>query len=155
MGRDFDRMAERIESLILAQRRLLGDISHEMRSPLARLRVALELARWRCGDTGGALEIIEDEAEQLDTLIGGLLTLTRLESGDGAQERKIVNLTRLVEEIAADADFEAQGGDRAVRVVASDECSVRGAADLLRSAKDRSASINSRRDEGASACYRS
>lgn len=135
MGRDFDRMAERIESLILAQRRLLGDISHELRSPLARLRVALELARRGCGgDAGGALEIIEDEAQQLDKLIGQLLTLTRFESDDHAKVREIVDLTRLVEEIAVDSDFEAQGSNRAVRLAERDKCRTLGAAELLRSA---------------------
>jgi two-component system, OmpR family, sensor histidine kinase CpxA len=135
LGRDFDRMAERIESLILAQRRLLGDISHELRSPLARLRVALELARKRCGgDVGGALEIIEDEAQQLDKLIGQLLTLTRFESGDHAKVREIVDLTLLVEEVGRDADFEAQGSNRAVRVVECDKCRTPGSTGLLRSA---------------------
>ena len=135
MGRDFDRMAERIESLILAQRRLLGDISHELRSPLARLRVALELARKRCpGYASDPLEVIEDEAQQLDKLIGQLLTLTRLESGDDAKVREIVDLTQLVEEVAADSNFEAQSGNRAVRIVSSDKCRTLGTAELLRSA---------------------
>lgn len=135
MGRDFDRMAQRIESLILAQRRLLGDISHELRSPLARLRVALELARQRCGGVaGGALEIIEDEAQQLDTLIGQLLALTRFESGDDAKVRETVELSGLVEEVAAGADFEAQGINREVRIVASDDCRALCSVELLRSA---------------------
>jgi signal transduction histidine kinase len=135
MGRDFDRMAERIESLILAQRRLLGDISHELRSPLARLRVALELARQNCGvDAGDALEIIEDEAQQLDKLIGQLLTLTRFESGDETKAREIVDLAQLVEEIAADSDFEARSNNRSVRIVSIEECRTLGAVRLLRSA---------------------
>ena len=103
MGRDFDRMAERIESLVLAQRRLLGDISHELRSPLARLRVALELARQRCAaDARDAFEIIEDETQQLDSLIGQLLTLTRFESGEDTKTSEIVDLAKLIKEIAAD-----------------------------------------------------
>lgn len=135
MGRDFDRMAERIESLVLAQRRLLGDISHELRSPLARLRVAVELARQRCHvDAGGAIEIIEDEAQQLDRLIGQLLTLTRFESGDDTKVRQIVDLAQLVEEIASDSDFEAQSSNRAVRIVSNEECRTLGAVQLLRSA---------------------
>jgi signal transduction histidine kinase len=135
MGRDFDRMAERIESLILAQRRLLGDISHELRSPLARLRVALELARQSCSvDASGALEIIEDEAQQLDKLIGQLLNLTRFESGDDTKVREIVDLAQLVEEIASDSDFEAQNNNRAVRIVSSEECRTLGVMQLLRSA---------------------
>ena len=135
MGRDFDRMAERIQSLVLAQRRLLGDISHELRSPLARLRVALELARQHCGGEAlSALVIIEEEAQQLDKLIGQLLTLTRFESDDEAKVREIVDLTRLVEEVATNSDFEAQGSNRAVRVISSDDCQTFGAVELLRSA---------------------
>ena len=135
MGRDFDRMAQRIESLILAQRRLLGDISHELRSPLARLSVALELARQRCGvDAADAFEIIEDEAQQLDTLIGQLLTLTRFESGEDTKTREIVNLAKLIEEIAADSDFEAKSKNREVQIISSEECQTLGVMQLLRSA---------------------
>ena len=67
-------MAEKIETLVNGQRRLLGDISHELRSPLARLNVALELARQRAGaDAATALQRIEREAETLNEMIGQLL----------------------------------------------------------------------------------
>jgi len=82
LSRDFDLMAERIEALMTTQRQLLRDISHELRSPLARLNVALELARQGSGpEAKGALDRIDREAEQLNDLIGQLLTLPRLESG--------------------------------------------------------------------------
>jgi signal transduction histidine kinase len=135
MGRDFDNMADRIETLMLSQRRLLHDISHELRSPLARLGVALELARQ--GDpteTAWALDRIELEAERLNEMVSQVLTLARLENG--AQEKHVVpvDLAGLVNEIAQDADFEAGSRNRAVRVVASQDCKTSGNPELLRSA---------------------
>jgi len=73
--RDFDTMAERLEESVNAQSRLLNDISHELRSPLARLNVASALARQRSGpEAYGALERIDLEADRLNSLIGDLLT---------------------------------------------------------------------------------
>jgi len=135
LGRDFDVMAERIESLLTTQRQLLSDVSHELRSPLARLNVALALARQRSGDeAAGPLDRIETEAERLNVLIGRVLTLARLESGDAAPEFVDVDLDRLVADIAVDADFEAKGNEAAVTLAFSEPCSVRGNEPLLRSA---------------------
>jgi two-component system sensor histidine kinase CpxA len=135
LGHDFDFMAGRIESLVEAQRRLLGDISHELRSPLARLNIALGIARQRAGiGASGALDRIEREAERLNKLIEQLLILTRLESGTAVTGFEPVDLARLVQEIGADADFEARNRNRAVRVRVDEECRVAGNALLLRSA---------------------
>jgi two-component system sensor histidine kinase CpxA len=135
LGRDFDRMAERIESLITAQQRLLGDISHELRSPLARLNVALELARQRSGaEAGDALNRIEREAERLNELIGQLLTLTLLESGSERLERIPVDLSRLVQEIAGDADFEARSRNRSIDAGVMEDITVTGSEEMLRRA---------------------
>jgi two-component system sensor histidine kinase CpxA len=117
LAADFDVMAEKIQSLVDSQRRLLGDISHELRSPLARLNVALELARQRSGtEAASALERIQREAEILNEMIGQLLALTRLESGAEEIAKSEFNLTRLVREVADDADFEARGRGRSVKV---------------------------------------
>jgi len=133
---DFDRMAEKIENLMRSQTRLLSDISHELRSPLARLNIALELARE--GDDAvertEAHDIIEREAVRLNNLIGQLLTLTKLEN---AGENKVfapVNLTEIVREAAADADFEARRHQRGVSLLEVQECFVNGDVSLLRSA---------------------
>jgi two-component system sensor histidine kinase CpxA len=135
LGRDFDLMAERMESLIVRQRRLLGDISHELRSPLARLNLALGLARRYAGDeAAGALDRIERESERMDELIGQLLSLVRLESGDMARHDEPVELQRMVQAIAEDADFEARGRNCSVRVVATTECWTLGTPEFLRSA---------------------
>ena len=135
LANDFDFMAERVESLVTTQRQLLSDISHELRSPLARLNVALGLARQRAGDEANdALDRIEREAERLNELIGQLLVLAQLEEDAGAHESAPVNLKRLVDEIAADADFEARSGNRSVRVAASEPVTIAGNEGLLRSA---------------------
>ncbi|MFL6230163.1 MAG: ATP-binding protein, partial [Pyrinomonadaceae bacterium] len=135
MGRDFDVMAARIEALLGAQVRLLRDISHELRSPLARLNVALDLARKRAGaDAQGALSRIEREATRLNEMIGQLLSLTRWETGAGGLAREGVDLSALTREVAEDADFEARSQNRSVEIVACDACATTGSHALLRSA---------------------
>jgi signal transduction histidine kinase len=135
LERDFDRMAERIELLMSSQQRLIHNISHELRSPLARLNVALGLAQKHADATvSGPLERIEREAGRLNELIGNLLTLARWESGAEPVNQGDVELDALVREVAADADFEAKSRNRAVRVLTLQPCSVAGVRDLLRSA---------------------
>ncbi|MCM3872504.1 MAG: ATP-binding protein [Pyrinomonadaceae bacterium] len=135
LGSDFDLMAEQIELLLKAQRRLLGDISHELRSPLARLNVALELARQRAGsEATSALTRIQHEAENLNALIGQLLALTRLETGTREISKNRFDLVRLVREIADDADFEARSRNRSVRVSSSESCMILASEELLRPA---------------------
>jgi two-component system sensor histidine kinase CpxA len=135
LGGDFNVMAERLESMVKAQQRLLGDISHELRSPLARLGVALGLARQRSGaEANGALDRIERESDNLNEMIKQLLELTRLESGTDGRKRSEVDLAALVHDVAEDADFEARSVNRSVRVVATEACSINGVEELLRSA---------------------
>ena len=135
LGRDFNGMAERLETIVKAQQRLLGDISHELRSPLARLGVALGLARQRSGrEAAGSLDRIERESDNLNEMISQLLTLNRLESGTDGRKRTNVDLAALVHDVADDADFEARSLNRSVQVVASDKCSINGVEELLRSA---------------------
>jgi two-component system sensor histidine kinase CpxA len=135
LGRDFNGMAERLESMVKAQQRLLGDISHELRSPLARLGVALGLARQRSGaDANGALDRIERESDNLNEMISQLLELTRLESGTDGRKRTTIDLASLVRDVVEDADYEARGVNRSVQVVWTERCSINGIEDLLRSA---------------------
>lgn len=135
LGRDFNVMAARIESLVQAQRRLLGDISHELRSPLARQGVALGLARRRAGaEAASALDRIEREGERLNEMIGQLLTLTRLESGTDGLEDAQIDLSALMTEVAEDADFEAHDRNRSVRIVKDEPASIKGVPDMIRSA---------------------
>jgi signal transduction histidine kinase len=135
LGQDFDRMAERIESMIAAQRRLLSDISHELRSPLARINLAVGLIRQRQkAQSDAELDRIELEAKRLDTLIGQLLSLTRLESGADGSEKKPMDLSALLRMIVEDADFEAQSRERTVRITHSEALTIHGNQELFCSA---------------------
>lgn len=135
LARNFDRMAERIEALITGQRRLLGDVSHELRSPLSRLIVALGLVKQGSAEEAGEnLERIALEARRLDTLIGQLLTLTRIDSGVDRGSPAPFDLTSLLQEVASDGDFEARARNRSVVIQQADACTVNGFEELLRSA---------------------
>jgi two-component system sensor histidine kinase CpxA len=139
--RDFDRMAERIEGLIDSQSRLLKDVSHELRSPLARLSVALGLARQRATpevapELDSSLNRIELEADRLNQLIQRLLTISRLESGTDGMHKIMLSLRELVEHVAHDAEYETPARPCRVTVPAdaTDEFLVEADPDLLRSA---------------------
>jgi len=133
--RDFDLMAEQIEKLVNAQSRLLKDISHELRSPLARLSVALELARQRTGpECQSVLDRISLESNRMNELIGSLTTIARLESGAGSIRKQPVELQDLVQEVARDAAFEAQARNIQVECEILDELPIAGDPALLRSA---------------------
>lgn len=134
--RDFDAMAERLELLVKAQSRLLNDISHELRSPLARLNVALGLARQRAGvESADMLDRIELEASRLNELIGRILTLARLEDGEQRVAQTPVPLGELVTNVAEDAEFEAQERRCHVHtVIPEGDWGVRGNDSLLHSA---------------------
>ena len=135
LAEDFDEMAERIENLLMSQKRLTQDISHELRSPLARMNVALELVRTKANaETKPLLERIETESNRLNEMISRLLMLSKLESGTPDFDKRTVNLSKLVEQIAADADFEARAKGKAVKILQKDEIKVVGNENLLRSA---------------------
>lgn len=134
LGSDFDRMAERIEALVLSQRQLVRDISHELRSPLARLQVALGLARRNAPPrTEQALDRIEREGERLNELIGELLTLSLLENGASFSASEPVEMQALLAEIVEDASFEAAESSRRVQLTAVPAL-VAGNRELLRRA---------------------
>jgi two-component system sensor histidine kinase CpxA len=135
LGRDFNGMADRIETLVTAQRHLLSDVSHALRSPLARLNVALGLAR-RHSAPGAYehLDRIELETERLNTLIGQLLTMARVDSGVGFERRTIFDVASIVDEVAMDADYEARARHCVVEVSGVRNCNVSGAADMIRGA---------------------
>lgn len=135
LGRDVDRMAERIESLVGAHQRLIRDVSHELRSPLARLNVALELARQSAGPSHTApFDRIERESDRLNELIGQLLMLTKLESESGMSRKTEVDISGLIAEIALDVDFEAKSSNRRVEIVENNPVSFMGNREMLRQA---------------------
>src|SRR5215472_4555391 len=106
LARTVDQMAQRIELLVKSQRRLLQDISHELRSPLARLGVAVELARTG-GDPAIALNRVEREADRLNTLVGELIQVTRAEGDPAGLVTECVRLDELVRTIIDDVRIEA------------------------------------------------
>jgi two-component system sensor histidine kinase CpxA len=135
LGLSFDRMAERIESLVNAQQQILGVVSHELRSPLARLCVASGLLR-PCvpEEKMEYLDRIELEAENLDGLIGQLLILARIDSGADWSPKEKIDLRNLIQEVAADGNFEAQARCCNVKVTSVDSCATTGIAEHLRRA---------------------
>ncbi len=131
--RDFNRMAERIEDLISSQRQLLNDVSHELRSPLARMNIALDLLRRHAGEHP-ALHRMELDLQRLNELIGRLLTIARLEASSTLQHAICVNLSELVSNIAADAEFELQEKGCRIEIIQAADLTVLGDPGLLRSA---------------------
>lgn len=132
LGRDFDRMAERIATLLDSKERLLRDVSHELRSPLARLSLALALARKRAGDgPSPELDRIELEANRLAELVGHVLTLARL-ADDAPIGEEAIAVRPLVEQVVADASFEASAEGKRVMLVVTSEPHVRAPAEALR-----------------------
>jgi len=132
LARDFDAMAERIQELVTSKETLLRDVSHEFRSPLARIRMALALAERRAGEASRPdLARIERETERLDKLVGQVMTLTRLRTTD-APRHDIVRLDTLVGEVVDDARFEYP--DAALEYTGKNAVSLRGDADGLKSA---------------------
>lgn len=129
LARDFDKMADRIQALLRKQQELLGDISHELRSPLTRLNVSLELVRRGESD---ALGRMQKDLDRLDTLIGQILTLTRLQTKDETRQSP-VDLRAIVESVAEDARFEGAEDRKAVLLSRADDCWVHGDPALLRS----------------------
>lgn len=135
LGRDFDRMAGQLERLQASQQQLLRDVSHELRSPLARLQVALGLARQRGGDAvAGELDRIEREAEAIEALIRQLLSVARLEADVGDFSDASVDIGDLLEYVVRDANYEGGHAQKSVVLAARTTASVRGDRALLKSA---------------------
>jgi two-component system OmpR family sensor kinase len=137
LGRDFDRMSGRLRALMDGQRRLLHDVSHELRSPLARLQAAIGLAHQQPERIATSLERIERESVRMDKLVGELLTLSRLEANPNLPKDELVDLQELVDGIASDVRFEVGDDGPAIevgiegRIDDERQVAVRGAPDLL------------------------
>jgi two-component system sensor histidine kinase CpxA len=131
--RDFNAMASRIEELISRQRQLISDVSHELRSPLARLNVALDLGRGRRGNDP-AFEQMEEDIGLLDEMIGRLLTIATLDISAPQVPMMDIDLGDLLSQIARNAEFESGETTGRIRLTSSEKCIVHGSADLLHSA---------------------
>jgi two-component system sensor histidine kinase CpxA len=133
LARTFNRLADRIQTLLAAQRRLLLDISHELRSPLARLGVAVELAR-SGDDRVGALDRIQKEADRLNALVGELLLVTRAEGDPASLRLEGVQLDELARDIAETNQIEATARGTSIKFEAREAAQVEGDPELLRRA---------------------
>jgi signal transduction histidine kinase len=131
LGRDFDRMTARLRNLIDGQTRLLHDVSHELRSPLARLQAAIGLAHQQPDKIAASMERIERESVRMDKLVGELLTLARLEAGAIKASQEEISMADLLEQIADDASYEAASQQRSVVREGDADVLVVGQADLL------------------------
>lgn len=120
LGRDFDRMAEQLTGSLQNQRRLLHDVSHELRSPLARLQAAIGLARQQPDKAEEYMVRMEREGMRMDKLVGELLTLSRLESGTPAGQ-ELIHSDELFAELADNARFEAETADKKLILAYSTE----------------------------------
>jgi signal transduction histidine kinase len=135
LARTFDQMAERIQTLLSAERRLLMDISHELRSPLARLGVAVELAR--TGENReAALDRVQKEADRLNEMVGELLQVTRAETDPSALRFEPLRLDELLRRVASDAEIEARAGGSSIKLSAEPGITTQGDPELLRRALD-------------------
>ena len=115
LAKDFDGMVSRLETLIRSQKSLFNSVSHEVRSPLARITLAAEVLRdGPVSEAENALAHLDRDVSRLDTLMGQLLTLSRLDTGFSYQERESLDLVQLVEEVVADGDFEARANGKRV-----------------------------------------
>lgn len=134
LGHEFENTARQLQGLLGNQRRLLHDVSHEVRSPLARMQLAIDLARQQPEKTAISMERIERESARIDRLVGELLTLSRLEAGVCGSMEEILDLTALVGEVVDDARFEAEAAHRKVEFDAGGEILIKGHGELLQRA---------------------
>lgn len=131
LGQEFDRMAQRLQGAMERQRRLLHDVSHEVRSPLARLQAAVGLLRQKPDSQISAIDRIEEEITRIDRLIAELLKLSRLEAGEVSEEVQEIDLSDLVSQVVEDANFEAEAAGRAVSWIDRTPATLRGRPELL------------------------
>jgi signal transduction histidine kinase len=133
LGRSFDRMADRLARLLASERRLLEDVSHELRSPLARLTMAVKLAR-TSPDPAAALDRVERYVDRLTALTAEIVEMVRIEGDPQAQRWEAVDLTGLLGELVADCRAEAEPRACEFRVMARSLGSVSCDRELIRRA---------------------
>lgn len=131
LGLHFDHMANRLQLLIGAQQRLLHDVSHELRSPLARLQAAIELLQQQPARGPELVERLQRDIGRMDALVGELLTLARVDSGMTERREELVDLAEVVADIVEDAQLEASAKDCTLRVSINQPLVIRGNHELL------------------------
>ncbi len=135
LGRDFNSMANQLELLISSQKRLLADISHELRSPLTRLKMATGLAQMQANDASQSYLLrIEKEANQLDKMIADVLQVSRLEAKSQALSLQKQSLQIIVDHVINDAQFEAKQNNKQLNIVGAVEVNINCDETLIASA---------------------
>ncbi|WP_191091510.1 ATP-binding protein [Affinibrenneria salicis] len=138
VAQDFDSMAARLEVLVSTREQLLHDVSHELRSPLARLQLAIGLAHQNPENVAASLLRIERESSRMDKMIGELLALSRTENS--LEEEEYFDLLGLVTAVVNDARYEAQLPGIEIKLLTSEDpdedYTVKGRAELIRRAVD-------------------
>lgn len=133
LGRSFNQMAERLERLIVSERRLLGDISHELRSPLARLKFAVKLAR-TSQDSQAAINRIEKDIDRIASLVSDIVEITFVEGDPALRGAETLQITEIVDEVVRDCAMEAEARGCRIQFVGCVEGQVMGSRELLRRA---------------------
>ena len=133
VGRSFNRMAERLERLIVSERRLLGDISHELRSPLARLKFAVKLAR-TSPDANTALDRIERDVDRIATLVSDIVEITFVEGDPALRGAESVHVAEVVDEVVRDCNVEAEMRGCRIELTGHVSGEAMGSRELLRRA---------------------
>src|SRR4051794_13999587 len=133
LARTFNLMADRIETLLTAERRLLQDVSHELRSPLARLKFATELAR-TSQDRTRSMDRIEKEIDRLSSLVSELLQVTRAENDPGSRHFREIALADLLRDVVDDSAMESEARQCRLRLTATNGLQLLGDRELLRRA---------------------
>lgn len=137
LGRDFDEMAGRIEDLVSAQQRLLSNVSHELRSPLTRLQVAMGIVRQKAPEgLDNALNRIERESDRLENMIAQILRLSRFENDMLNIQWQSIELDDLLTKVVEDARFEARPRNIRIKLSLPNSQSINGDAQLLHSVFD-------------------
>ena len=133
LGGSFNQMAERLQRMIVSERRLLADISHELRSPLARLKFAVKLAR-TSPDKNEALDRINRDVDRIASLVAGIVEITRVEGNPEEQSLEIVSLGKVLAEVIRDCALEAEIRGCRIALSGSSAGEILGNRELLRRA---------------------
>lgn len=131
LGQNFDFMTSQISALVNGQRQLLHDVSHELRSPLARIQAAIGIAQQQPEKVASTLQRLEKEAERMSDLVGELLLLSRMETGVSHNPPADIDINLLLDEIVADARFEAEAKSVAIDYQHNGDVSLHGQQELL------------------------
>lgn len=131
LGQGFDHMAEELQVSIESQRRLIHDISHELRSPLARLHMAIGLFQQEVPAGSKTLLRLEKEIGRIDGLVGQMLSLARMESGISSMTLRPCELPLLLHEIKDDAELEARSSNKQITLDCPAQATVQGSKELI------------------------